>query len=162
MLGGYTNSNNSNNTENKIAISIGDGKEDFWINHPSWHPKHGEEVVHPQWILDILDEKPVIILAHSTTCKPCKDQDDAIKEVLGDLGDSIEYISILTDGGDDRMKDVYINYYPQGGQWYIPLTVMLSKTEYNGKEEVIWHSVIGVTSEDWLREYIENAIEYYR
>ena len=75
---------------------------------------------------------------------------------------SIAYIDILTDGSDERAWDVYGIYYPQGGQWYIPLTIVLSKISHGGKEQIIWHSVVGATGKEWLEEYMEDAIAYYQ
>lgn len=160
-LSGCVKNNSSSDSSNNTTHSIGDGKEDFWINYPSWHPKSGQSIEHPQWIIDALKEKPLIILAHSMNCYPCIIQQQNIQNVLEEFGDDIEYIDIITDGSDERAWDIYNTYYPQGGQWYIPLTVIISKTEYKGEEKIVWHSVVGMKDENWLRGYIEDAISYY-
>jgi len=141
--------------------TIGNGKDDFWIDYPEQHPKSGQNVEHPQWVSDALEEKPLIILAHSTNCYPCILQQSAIKDLMSNYTGKITYIDILTDGSDNRAMDVYNVYYPQAGQWYIPLTAIISKAEYNGKERVIWHAAVGETGKDWLKEYMDDAIYYY-
>ncbi|MEM1513333.1 MAG: thioredoxin family protein [Candidatus Thermoplasmatota archaeon] len=141
--------------------SIGDGEDDFWIDYPSLHPQSGQKVAHPEWVLNEIEKKPLIILVHSNNCLPCIQQQKDLEEVMEEYGNKIIYIDILTDGSDSRAWDAYNIYYPQAGQWYIPLTIIISKVEYKGETQIIWHSEIGRTGKEWLIEYISDAISYY-
>lgn len=161
LSGCITNTSPSDPDTSTAAHSIGDGTADFWTSYPSWHPKSGQNIEHPQWVIDVLKEKPLIILAHSTNCLPCIRQQSDLEDVMKTHGEDITYIDMLTDGSDARAWDVYDVYYPQSGQWYIPLTVILSQTYHGGTSQIIWHSAVGATGKEWLEAYIEDAITYY-
>ena len=81
--------------------------------------------------------------------------------VLEEYGDQVTYFDLLTDGSDVRAWDVYNSYYPWAGVWYIPLTVILTNVEDNGSTKVGWHSTVGATGEEWITEYVKDAISYY-
>ena len=46
----------------------GSGPGDWWIPYPDQHPYAGDPVDHPQWVLDSLGEKPVVLLVHRYDC----------------------------------------------------------------------------------------------
>lgn len=161
LLGGCLEDNGSGSSDYTITHSIGTGSDEFWTVYPAGHPKSGQSVSHPPWVKNKLEDGPVIILAHSTNCQPCIVQQADLEAVLPDYQNQIEYVDIVTDGSDDRAWDVYNVYYPQGGQWYIPLTVIISRTYVQGEQEIIWHSRVSTTGEAWLRTYIKDAIAYY-
>jgi len=145
-----------------LEHGVGSGADDFWINYPSDHPQSGQSVSHPQWILGALENKPVVILAHSEGCYPCIQQQGAMQTVLEEYGDQVTYFDLLTDGSDVRAWDVYNGYYPLAGSWYIPLTVILTNVEDNeGSTHVGWHSTVGATGAEWITGYVEDAINYY-
>ncbi|MBC7129261.1 MAG: thioredoxin family protein [Thermoplasmatales archaeon] len=140
---------------------IGDGDDDSWIDYPSWHPKAGEKVEHPSWVLKEIEKKPLVILVHSNNCLPCIQQQKDLEDLLENFGNDIIYVDITADGSDSRAWDAYNIYYPLEGQWYIPLTIIISKLEYKGESCIIWHSEVGRTGKDWLTKYINNSISYY-
>jgi thiol-disulfide isomerase/thioredoxin len=141
---------------------VGSGADDFWINYPSDHPQSGQSISHPQWILSALENKPVVIVAHSEGCSPCIMQQSAMETVREEYGDQATYFDILTDGSDARALDVFNSYYPLSGAWYIPLTVILTNVEDNDSStHVGWHSTVGATGEEWLTAYVKDAINYY-
>jgi len=144
-----------------LEHGVGSGADDFWINYPPDHPQSGQSISHPQWVLSALGDKPVVIVAHSEGCAPCIAQQSALESVREEYGDQATYFDILTDGSDERALDVFNNYYPQAGEWYIPLTVILTYVENNGSAQVGWHSTVGATGEEWLTEYVRDAINYY-
>ena len=145
-----------------LEHGVGSGADDFWINYPSDHPQSDQSVSHPQWVLGALENKPVVILAHSEGCYPCIQQQGAMQTVLEEYGDQVTYFDILTDGSDVRAWDVYNGYYPLAGSWYIPLTVILTNVEDNeGSTHVGWHSTVGATGAEWITGYVEDAINYY-
>ncbi len=52
-------------------------------------------------------------------------------------------------------------YDPNGGTMYVPLTVVLTLAS-DGEEVVpVWHSTDEVTGEDWIRNYVEDAISQH-
>jgi len=145
-----------------LEHGVGSGADDFWINYPSDHPRSGQLVSHPQWILDALENKPVVIVAHSEGCSPCIMQQSAMETVREEYGDQATYFDLLTDGSDARALDVFNSYYPRAGSWYIPLTVILTNVEDNeGSTHVGWHSTVGATGAEWITGYVEDAINYY-
>ncbi|HDS58762.1 MAG TPA: thioredoxin family protein [Thermoplasmatales archaeon] len=161
MMSGCLENGETGSSDSTITHSVGTGSNDFWTVYPAQHPKSGQSVSHPPWVKNKLKDGPLIILAHSTNCQPCIVQQADLEAVLPGYQNQIEYVDILTDGSDDRAWDVYNMYYPQGGQWYIPLTVVISQASVQGETEVIWHSRVSTTGKAWLRTYIENAIAYY-
>ena len=53
-LNGCITNTSPSETDITTKHSVGDGKEDFWIGYPSWHPKSGQNIEHPQWVVDTL------------------------------------------------------------------------------------------------------------
>jgi ABC-type sugar transport system substrate-binding protein len=49
------------------AHAVGSGDDDWWTAYPDQHEASGSAVEHPDWVLDALKEKPVLILIHSST-----------------------------------------------------------------------------------------------
>ncbi len=140
--------------------SSGSGDDDWWINYPSQNPNAGSSVSHPQWVLDSLKNKPVVIFAHSDDCAPCLVQEQDMDKVLKDLGSNVVYYDLLSDGSDPRAYEVFNIYDANGGQSYIPLTAIVTLIE-DGNVKVAWHSSEGATGEEWLRTYIQDAIYYH-
>ncbi|MFO8132668.1 MAG: hypothetical protein R6U10_01855 [Thermoplasmatota archaeon] len=161
MMGGCLEDNGGSSSDYTITHSVGTGSTDFWTGYPAGHPRSGENISHPQWVHDRLEDRPLLILAHSTDCQPCIVQQSDLEAVLPDYRNQIEYVDLLTDGSDPRAMDVYNTYYPRSGQWYIPLTVLVSRASVEGEQTIIWHGKVSTTGKDWLRTYIEDAIAYY-
>lgn len=141
--------------------SVGSGPDDWWISYPDQSPASGTDVNHPDWVLDFLEDKPVLIYAHRE-CSYCRPQTDAINEIVNEYGDDIKYYEILGDGSDDRSEDVFEAYDPNGGTSLVPLTVILTLVPGDdGGVDVAWHSTEGVTGKEWIGVYVEDAISYH-
>ena len=145
---------------------VGSGPEDWWIGYPDQHSNAGSEVDHPSWALDPLEEKAAIILIHRTGCPACLKQDEAIRKVLGDLGDDATYLDVLSDDDFEKAWEGLIVYYPSGDPsvdpLFVPLTVVLTLVPAtDGGAEVAWHSIIGWSGEGSVRSYLNDAIALY-
>jgi hypothetical protein len=143
--------------------SVGSGPDDWWTVYPDYHPDAGSEVDHPEWVLEYLEDKPILILDHSTNCEACINQEDAADAVLMEVGeDSIAFENLISEPDNERAVRLFDVYDPNGGKQYIPLTVIITLVEDEDEDVVVgWHSAEGETGEDWLSSYVEDAIEYY-
>ena len=145
---------------------IGSGPEDWWITYPDQHSYAGSSVEHPSWALDPLEERPVMILFHSSHCAACVQQEAAIMRVLGALGDEVAYQDVLTESEYEKGWGGLLVYYPQGDPRtdpiYVPLTVFLTLGPGpGGGTEVVWHSAVGSTGERRIRSYLSDAVARY-
>ncbi len=133
------------------AFSVGSGPDDWWTS----------EVSHPDWVLDALEEKPVLVYAH-LGCDYCKPQTDAVNEIVEEYGDEIEVFDLPADGSDERSEGALAAYDPNGGASLVPLTVILTLAAGDdGEVEVVWHSTEEVSGKEWIQEYVEEAIDYH-
>ena len=135
---------------------LGSGDDGWWTTYPDGHTSSGAEVGHPQWVLDELPNKPVVVLVYSN-CSGCLRQKDAIQNVLKDYQENITFIGIRADGSDDRAVECE-NVYGTG---FIPLTIMVTYIKEGNDIKIGWHSEEGQTGEDWIRAYMEDAIYYH-
>jgi len=148
--------------DTKPHYKVGSGADDWWITYPDQHSSSGSAVKHPQWVLDSLKEKPVLILDHSKDCKPCKEQIGYVDAVLPAFGKDLTYYNMMADGDDPRTNDVFGAYNPTGGPDYVPITVIVTLVRGpDGEAQVGWHSMDDSTSEEWLRSYMSDAVYYY-
>jgi hypothetical protein len=144
------------------VYSTGSGDDDWWITYPEQHPSPGTDVEHLDWILDSLDRKPLVILAHSEGCIACQQQQEDMDELLEEHGEEVKYYDIMLDGTDPRGSDLYEVYDPNKAQQYMPLTIIVTLVkDGGGGVKVAWHSQEGATGEDWLWNYTEDAICYH-
>ncbi len=149
-------------TESDAEYSVGSRDDDWWVSYPDQHADAGAEVDHPRWVLDALEDKPVIILEHIKNCKDCTKQESDIDQVLEDLGSNVTYCNIMADGGDERARGLYDVYNSNGGICYAPLTIVLTLVrDDDGNVVVGWHSVKKASGENWVRSYLEDAIGYH-
>ncbi len=149
-------------TESDAEYSVGSRDDDWWVSYPDQHADAGAEVDHPRWVLDALEDKPVIILEHIKNCKDCTKQESDIDQVLEDLGSNVTYCNIMADGGDERARGLYDVYNSNGGICYAPLTIVLTLVrDDDGNVVVGWHSVKKASGESWVRSYLEDAIGYH-
>jgi len=140
---------------------VGLGEDDWWLSYPDQHPDAGDEVRHPQWVLDALKSGPVMIYGHGD-CEYCAPQTEAVGHVVEQFGGEMEYFDIPSDGSDSR-RDYFSVYDPNGGPTYVPLTVFLTLVQGpEGEVQVAWHSSEDVTGEEWLGSYMGDAIQLYR
>jgi len=142
--------------------SQGSGDNDWWITYPTQHPRSGLAVDHPDWIVEELGEKPVVILLHSQGCIPCIEQGEDMNAVLDDYGDEVSYHDMMAVPDDNDTMEIFGTYDANDAQNYIPLTILVTLMEYGGGNVgVAWHSTEGATGEDWIRSYMKDAIYYH-
>jgi len=177
---GSNNNNNPTNPINPIDPDIepsdpipntapfnnaGIGSDDWWIKYPSQHPSSGSIVDHPDCAFNPLSSKPVVIFAHSEGCAPCEKQGEDMEKVLNEIGkDNVKFYDLITPNPDPDpcINKVFDAYDPNAEQSFIPLTVIVTLIKDNsGDVQIAWHSSEGATGEDWLREYIKDAIYYH-
>ena len=147
----------------KPKYSFGHEEDDWWIWYPEQHPDAGTSVNHTDWVLDSLEEKPVVNLVHSNNCQPCIQQQKDIEDVLGVFGNNVTYYDLLSGGSDNRSNEAFDVYDPNEGQSNIPLTVMVTLIQdANGNVRVGWHGIEGATGKQWIEDYMKDSIYYYR
>ena len=119
------------------------------------------DVNHPSWILDALRSRPVLIYVHKS-CDYCVPQTEAVQNITDEFGGSITFFEISAEGGDSRSEEAMQVYNPNGGTMYVPLTVVLTLAP-NSEGEVmpVWHSTDEVTGDDWVKNYVEDALSQY-
>jgi hypothetical protein len=143
----------------KPAHSLGSGSNDWWTAYPDQSNMHGSAVEHPQWILDSLREKPVIVFLHQDDCEGCENQLTNITAVMEMYPQSVTLIEIRADWMDPRFVDFNSAYYPQ----YVPTTVFLTRAiGTDGNTVTVWHSVEDVMSPDQILSYVKDALYYYK
>ena len=141
-------------------MGVGPGDDDWWTTYPAQNPESGSEVDHPAWILEALKDRPVLIYVHKG-CSYCKPQTEAMAEIAEDYNGKIEYFDLAGDGADSKAGDS-ARYDPNGGANYVPLTVILTLAPGpDGNVQVVWHSSEDVTGKEWLKSYVEDAINYH-
>lgn len=145
----------------EIKYSVGSGNDDWWTTYPAQSPGSGNEVNHPQWVLDALGSKPVVVYVHKG-CSYCKPQTDALAEVVKEDGNEFIYFDISADGNDNRAEEALQAYDPTGGITYVPMTIIVTLSPNSeGNVEPVWHSTEEVTGKEWIKNYVEDAISYY-
>ena len=141
--------------------SVGSGNDDWWVTYPTQSSGSGIVVNHPQWVLDALGSKPVVVYVHKG-CGYCKPQTDALAEVVKEDGSKFTYFDITGDGSDSRAEEALQAYDPNGGITYVPLTVILTLAPNSeGKVKPVWHSRDDVTGKEWIKNYVEDALDQY-
>lgn len=147
----------------KPKYSIGPEPANWWAVHPNQSAIAGTSAEHPQWILDALEKKPVLIMDHTTDCSSCKIQEANVKKVLPSYSKEIAYYDILADGKDKRAFEILDTYNPTGGEQFVPTTVFITLIKgSDGNVTVAWHSEIDDMTEKQLSAYLKDAIYYYR
>jgi hypothetical protein len=140
---------------------VGSGSDDWWTNYPDQSSGAGKEVNHPSWVLDALEAKPVLIYVHKE-CDYCAPQQEAVDKILDGFKGQITYYDINADEGDSRTEEALLAYDPNGGVSYVPMTIIVTLAENSEGEVVpVWHSSEDITGEEWIQNYVEDAISYY-
>jgi len=141
--------------------SVGSGNNDWWTTYPDQSTGAGSEVNHPTWILDALASKPVLIYVHKS-CTYCTPQTEAVQNITDEFDGKITFFEISAEGNDSRSEEALQAYDPNGGKTYVPLTVVLTLAQDSENEVLpVWHSTDEVTGDDWIRNYVEDAISRY-
>jgi len=141
--------------------SVGSGNDDWWTKYPDQSTGKGGDVSHPDWVLDALASKPVLIYVHKE-CDYCVPQTEAIKKISDEFNSKITFYEINADGGDARAEEAMRAYDPNGDIMYVPMTVIVTlASNSDGEVEPVWHSTEEVTGEDWINNYVEDALSQY-
>lgn len=141
--------------------SVGSGNDDWWTKYPKQSTGAGMDVNHPSWVLDALEKKPVLIYVHKE-CSYCAPQTEAVTNVSDEFKGDITYYEIKADGGDSRAEEALLAYDPNGDISYVPMTIIVTLApNSDGKVEPVWHSTEEVTGDEWIKNYVEDAISYY-
>lgn len=147
------------------AHAVGSGDDDWWTAYPDQNENSGKEVQHPDWMLDALKEKPVLILIHSSTCVPCLAQLPRIKAAADKYSSDLDYHDVLGEGASlQEAVDILDVYDPYGmGKPVVPTTIFVTLAKGpDGKVAVAWHSEIDAMSEERIDSYVKDAIYYYK
>lgn len=144
--------------------NLGLEDDDWWTAYPSQHAFSGTSVAHPSWVMDALKKKPVVILVHSSTCKPCAEQMDNLKEPLATFGSYLDYYDVPGEGSNlEKATEILSVYDPTGGMLYVPTTIFITLIKGpDGAVQVAWHSQIDAMSVDQINAYIKDAIYYHQ
>jgi hypothetical protein len=149
----------------KPAHSLGSGSNDWWTAYPDLSKKAGSAVEHPQWILDSLREKPVIVFLRQENCEGCEDQEANIDPVMEMYHQSVNLFDLMADWNDPRFVDFNNAYHPQ----FVPTTVFLTRARgADGKTVIVWHgegidpSQAPILSQEQVLSYVKDAIYYYQ
>lgn len=144
------------------AYSIGSGNDSWWTKYPDQSKgSAGMDVNHPSWVLDALEKKPVLIYVHKD-CSYCAPQTAAVTNVSNEFKGDITYYEIKADGSDSRAEEALQAYDPNGGVSYVPMTIIVTLAPNSeGKVGPVWHSYEDLTGDEWIKNYVEDAISYY-
>jgi len=153
---------NGNTCWSCLALQPKGGTEDFLVNYPD-----GSEVNHPQWIIDLVEDKPLLIYVHQVPCTGCEIQwEDMAKAGIVTEDGKVGYrykgkinlvILDATIGSETRNKALEVLQIYSLGPPGTPTTVVLTKHE--GK--IYWFSKSGVVESDELIRILDKAIELY-
>lgn len=153
--------NNTLGSGSDSKNEIGAGSDDWWTVYPEQSSAAASDVNHPQWVLDALEQKPVVIYVHKG-CGYCRPQTEAMDEVVSDYGDQFAYFDISAGGNDSKAEEALRAYDPNGGVSYVPLTAIVTLApDSKGKVQVVWHSTEEVTGKAWIDEYVQDAVSYH-
>jgi len=148
------------------AHAVGSGDDDWWTAYPDQHEDSGSAVEHPDWVLDALKEKPVLILIHSSNCKPCLTQVPRIETAVASLGGDLKYYDMLAEGSSiKRAIDILAVYDPDGveDKYFVPTTTFITLAKGpDGAVDVAWHSEIDAISQEKIDAYVKDSIYYYK
>ena len=146
------------------AHTLGSGDNDWWTVYPDQNENSGSAVDHPSWVLDALKENPVLILVHSSNCKPCLIQIPRIENAVKSNSGNLSYFDELAEGSSFLKAIGILDIYnPTGGAQYVPTTIFVTLIKgADGKVEVAWHSQLDLMGEDEINSYVSDSIYYYK
>ena len=141
--------------------SVGSESDDWWTAYPDQSTGAGVDVSHPDWVLDALENEPVLIYVHKE-CDYCVPQTEAVQKIIDEFDGRITIFDMGAVGSDERTTEAMQAYDPDGGTMYVPLTIILTLApDSEGEVVAVWHSTDKVTGEEWIRNYVEDAISLY-
>jgi peroxiredoxin len=154
-------------------FAVGSANDDWWTTYPDQSKRAGEDVSHPSWIMNALQEKPVLIYVNES-CSGCGLEANAVQNISDEFQDKIALFKLEADGtnatddtdnADPRSDEVLQAYSlkeetsTQAPQAPLPLTVIITlATNYDGEVVPVWHSTDETTGDNWIRNYLEDAI----
>jgi thiol-disulfide isomerase/thioredoxin len=146
------------------AQAVGSGDGDWWTTYPDQHENSGLKAEHPDWVMEALREKPVLILIHSSNCVPCLTQMPRIESAVASFGGDLLYYDVLAEGsGYEKAIGILDVYSPSGGAQYVPTTIFITLAKgSDGIVEVAWHSEIDAMSQEKIDAYVKDSIYYYK
>lgn len=144
--------------------TVGSDDDDWWTVYPDQHENSGSQAKHPDWVMQALKEKPVLILIHSSNCVPCLTLMPRIKAAVESFGGDLLYYDVLAEGsGYEKAIDILDIYDPAGGAQYVPTTIFITLVKGpDGAVDVAWHSEIDAMSQEKIEDYVKDSIYYYR
>ncbi|MCU0637040.1 MAG: thioredoxin family protein [Methanothrix sp.] len=146
------------------AFEVGSNSDDWWIVYPDQHENASSAVEHPDWVLDELEEKPLLILIHSNNCLPCLIQVPRIQSAVDRFGENLTYHDVVAEGAGYLEALKILNVYdPDGGAQYVPTTIFITLAEGpEGSVDVAWHSQPDVMSQEDIDSYVEDSIFFHQ
>ncbi len=146
------------------AQAVGSGDDDWWTTYPDQHENSGSEAKHPDWVMEALKEKPVLILIHSSSCVPCLTQVPRIKAAVQRFREDLKYYDVLAEGSSIEKAIAILDVCdPVGGESYVPTTIFITFAKGpDGTVDVAWHSEIDAMSQEEIEAYVKDSIYYYK
>jgi len=143
---------------------VGPGDDDWWTTYPDRSTRAGEDVNHPSWVIEALQEKPVMIYVNNS-CEYCEPQRNAVQSISNEFGVEIAFFD-LNEGSDARADQVLQAYEPNSVSKESPdhnaLIVIVSLASNSDGEVVpVWHSSDQIIGDSWIRSYAEDALIQY-
>jgi hypothetical protein len=143
--------------------------EGFWIEYPDDHVKEGQEVPHPELVLETIDDEDVdifVLFFWTQGCVPCAEQwEEMVEEEIasgpedgGREGPRFErFVMISYDAAESEGRELYDSYIPTGLETGVPMTTFI----FRGPEDDIqWYSHYGKMEVSAFIELVED-IQFY-
>ncbi|MEI8003637.1 MAG: hypothetical protein WCG94_04820 [Methanothrix sp.] len=146
------------------AHAVGSGDGDWWTTYPDQHENSGSQATHPDWVMEALKEKPVLILIHSSNCVPCLKQMPRIESTVQSFGEDLLYSDVLAEESGYEKAIAILDFYdPVGGKSYVPTTIFITLAKGpNEAVEIAWHSEVDAMSQERIDDYVKDSIYYYK
>lgn len=170
LLSGCTTNETNNNSNNGDWLtnyspihSIGNTRDNFWINYPTNHTNSSQSFTHLSWINDSIKDGCVLFVVHKTGCVSCQPQADRVIKLAEEFQEYIIFYDLdITLGGsiEQSAYDSYL-YDPDGPPGYIALTGILTLIKNNGTIELGWHSWERDVDYSEMKEWLKDGIYYW-
>ncbi|MDD1744151.1 MAG: hypothetical protein LUO85_05950 [Methanomassiliicoccales archaeon] len=158
LLSGGTNDQGADLTDR----AIGSGSNNFWVTYPSSHPSAGAAFSHPSWVIQALENGPVLLFAHTSGCAACLEQLPICHAVNLSFSGQITYFDLAEGQENERLLQAADVYDPTGGTHYVPMTIIVSEMkDAQNHTVVVWHSWEGVIGQKALTSWLNDAIAHF-